>query len=185
MLASADVARARPTTSPILDVSRSPTPTGEPRTLNANDYMLPANNQATTSNEEVAGDNEGWVDDDDSSSTDKPLPENMSVQQFLAQLASQEEAGSESESETNTDKLKSAETKNRGGSGVGDLGRGERGGSKTQQVADERTRQQSDGVKLDCSDDESGLNQQVRTCVTVMTNCREGRLFNIFTTEGS
>ena len=94
--------------------------------------MLPANNQATTSNEEMAGDNEGWVDDDDSSSTDKPLPENMSVQQFLAQLASQEEAGSESESETNTDKLKSAETKNRGGSGVGDLGSGELGGSTTQ-----------------------------------------------------
>ena len=108
MLAGGDVTPTRPLSSPIYHSSSSTSPsdpqTHSRATLNVDDYMLPAANkpqnidQSEARTENVNKQNASASDKEWSNEDDQPLPENISVQQFLAQLEAQEETGSESES---------------------------------------------------------------------------------------
>ena len=108
MLAGGDVTPTRPLSSPIYHSSSSTSPsdpqTHSRATLNVDDYMLPAANkpqnidQSEARTENVNKQNASESDKEWSDEDDQPLPENISVQQFLAQLEAQEETGSESES---------------------------------------------------------------------------------------
>ena len=121
--------------------------------------MLPAANkpqnidQSEARTEDVNKQNASESDKEWSDEDDRPLPENISVQQFLAQLKAQEETGSESESGKRN--LQNVVAKNRIPSEV------ESGENAAKDEEGEEC-SRKDEEEVSSKNDDDGFDQQVR-----------------------